>query len=48
MSVDDPQAAMNMAKGIADTGIRTEAQKKVVGIWQGDEMPLIFGPVLVI
>ena len=37
MSVDDPQAAMNMAKGIADTGIRTEAQKKVVGIWQGED-----------
>ena len=30
----DPQAAMNMAKGIADKGIRTEAQKKVAGIWQ--------------
>jgi hypothetical protein len=33
MSYKDPQAAMNMASGIADTGIRTEAQKKIVEEW---------------
>ena len=34
----DPQAAMNMANGIADTGIRTEAQKQLVGIWQWKDL----------
>ena len=33
MIENDPQAAMNMASGIADTGIRTEAQENVVEEW---------------
>jgi hypothetical protein len=32
-SYADPQAAMNMASGIADSDIRTEAQKNVVEQW---------------
>ncbi len=33
LAANDPQAAMDMATGIADKGIRTKAQKKVVEQW---------------
>jgi hypothetical protein len=33
LAANDPEAAMDMATGIADKGIRTKAQKKVVEQW---------------
>jgi hypothetical protein len=33
MARNDPQAAMNMASGIGDSNLRTEAQKNVVEQW---------------